>query len=104
MYIPPGLCFTSCVLGYCGNQKPTFEIHLNIKLVFQGDCLRWKIGGVFPQLVFYSVRWSRTTLACARKRLWFMASDAWIVSDHLLHVLECLQLQQISLGFGTGLN
>lgn len=33
-----------------------------------------------------------------------MASDAWLVSVHLLCVLECLQLQQISLGFGAGLN
>lgn len=52
MYIPPGLCFSSCVLGYCGNQKPIFEIHLNIKSVFQGDCLRWKIGGFFPPACF----------------------------------------------------
>lgn len=67
---------------------------------------KWKIGGFFPQFdfIFFLVRWSRTTLACACKRLWFMASDAWIVGVHPLNVLECLQLQQISLGFGTGLN
>lgn len=37
VYIPPGLCFTSCVLRYCGNQKPDFETHLSIKAVFQGQ-------------------------------------------------------------------
>lgn len=37
VYIPPGLCFTSCVLRNDGNQKPNFETHLNIEAVFQGE-------------------------------------------------------------------
>lgn len=37
VHIPPGLCFTSCVWRYCGNQKPNFAIHLSIKPVFQDE-------------------------------------------------------------------
>lgn len=33
-----------------------------------------------------------------------MVSDTWIISIHLLRVLKCLQVLQISLGFGTVVN
>lgn len=52
MYLPPGLCFTSCLLGYCGNQKPYFEIHLNIKLVFRHECGEVENGRFFSLASF----------------------------------------------------
>lgn len=64
-----------------------------------------KIGVFFPQLHFYSVRcleqpWHVLAKVCG---LWLQMPGLFI-SIHLLHVSECLQLQQIYLPFGTGFN
>lgn len=93
------------MLGYYGNQMLNFNIWLNIKLVsgcLLGDGTR-KEEGFFLACFFYSVRWSRGTLVCACKRLWFVSSDALIVSKNLLLGLERLQISVTDiLGFWYG--